>query len=182
MVDASAGSILFEEGDPADGVSAILEGVVEVTKHGRILATLGVPDARIAADYALTERRLGPLLTEDVCVPRAAVPEMLARIQATGERFDTTIANLAHAGDGNLHPLLITPVGDEPARERAQAAFEQILADALDLGGTITGEHGVGLLKRHGLAAEQSPEALAMQRAVKAALDPHGILNPGKVL
>ena len=71
--------------------------------------------------------RLGPVLTEDVCVPRAAVPEMLARIQATGERFDTTIANLAHAGDGNLHPLLITPIGDEPARERAQAAFEQIL-------------------------------------------------------
>ena len=71
--------------------------------------------------------RLGPVLTEDVCVPRAAVPEMLARIQATGERFDTTIANLAHAGDGNLHPLLITPIGDEPARVRAQAAFEQIL-------------------------------------------------------
>ncbi|HEY2220472.1 FAD-binding oxidoreductase [Actinomycetospora sp.] len=126
--------------------------------------------------------RLGPVLTEDVCVPRAAVPEMLARIQATGERFDTTIANIAHAGDGNLHPLLITPIGDEPARGRAQAAFEQILADALDLGGTVTGEHGVGLLKRHGLEAEQTPEVLAMQRAVKAALDPHGILNPGKIL
>ncbi|MEJ2866182.1 FAD-linked oxidase C-terminal domain-containing protein [Actinomycetospora sp. OC33-EN08] len=126
--------------------------------------------------------RLGPVLTEDVCVPRAAVPEMLARIQETGRRFDTTIANLAHAGDGNLHPLLITPVGDEPARERAQAAFHRIIADALELGGTVTGEHGVGLLKRDGLAAEQTPENLAMQRAVKAALDPHGILNPGKIL
>ena len=126
--------------------------------------------------------RLGPVLTEDVCVPRAAVPEMLARIQATGERHATTIANIAHAGDGNLHPLLITPAGDEPAKLRAQAAFEQILADALELGGTVTGEHGVGLLKRDGLLAEQSPEVIAMQRAVKAALDPHGILNPGKVL
>ncbi|MDD7919218.1 FAD-binding oxidoreductase [Actinomycetospora callitridis] len=126
--------------------------------------------------------RLGPVLTEDVCVPRAAVPEMLGRIQDIGRRYETTIANLAHAGDGNLHPLLITPVGDEPARRRAQAAFEEILADALSLGGTVTGEHGVGLLKREGLQREQSPEVLAMQRAVKAALDPHGILNPGKVL
>ncbi|GLZ47037.1 FAD-linked oxidase [Actinomycetospora sp. NBRC 106375] len=126
--------------------------------------------------------RLGPVLTEDVCVPRAAVPEMLGRIQDIGRRYETTIANLAHAGDGNLHPLLITPIGDEPARRRAQAAFEEILADALALGGTVTGEHGVGLLKRDGLEREQSPEVLAMQRAVKAALDPHGILNPGKVV
>ena len=126
--------------------------------------------------------RLGPVLTEDVCVPRAAVPAMLGRIQEIGRRHDTTIANIAHAGDGNLHPLLITPIGDEPARCRAQEAFEEILTDALALGGTVTGEHGVGLLKRDGLAREQAPEVLAMQRAVKAALDPHGILNPGKVV
>ena len=126
--------------------------------------------------------RLGPVLTEDVCVPRAAVPAMLGRIQEIGRRHDTTIANIAHAGDGNLHPLLITPIGDEPARRRAQEAFEEILTDALALGGTVTGEHGVGLLKRDGLAREQAPEVLAMQRAVKAALDPHGILNPGKVV
>jgi glycolate oxidase len=106
---------------------------------------------------------------------------MLGRIQDIGRRHATTIANIAHAGDGNLHPLLITPIGDEPARERAQAAFEEILTDALALGGTVTGEHGVGLLKRDGLEREQSPEVLAMQRAVKAALDPHGILNPGKL-
>jgi len=122
------------------------------------------------------------VLTEDVCVPKAAVPEMLARIEAAAQRNDVLIANIAHAGDGNLHPLLITPIGDEPARRRAQEAFEEILADALALGGTVTGEHGVGLLKRDGLQREQTPEALAMQRAVKAALDPHDILNPGKVL
>ena len=126
--------------------------------------------------------RLGPLLTEDVCVPKAAVPEMLARIEAAAVRNDVLIANIAHAGDGNLHPLLITPPGDDAARERAQVAFTEIMADAVDLGGTVTGEHGVGLLKRSGLALEQSPAVVAMQRAVKAALDPHGILNPGKVL
>ncbi|MDO5500470.1 MAG: FAD-linked oxidase C-terminal domain-containing protein [Propionibacteriaceae bacterium] len=126
--------------------------------------------------------RLGPVLTEDVCVPKSAVPEMLARIEAIGLRHDVHIANIAHAGDGNLHPLLITPPDDEQQRRRAQAAFEEIIADALSLGGTVTGEHGVGLLKRHGLAREQAPAVLAMQRAIKAALDPHGILNPGKVL
>ena len=125
--------------------------------------------------------RLGPLLTEDVCVPKAAVPEMLARIEAAAARNDVLIANIAHAGDGNLHPLLITPPGDAEARARAQVAFGEIMRDAVALGGTVTGEHGVGLLKRDGLAIELAPEVVAMQRAVKAALDPHGILNPGKV-
>jgi glycolate oxidase len=126
--------------------------------------------------------RLGPVLTEDVCVPKSAVPEMLARIERTAERHDTTIANIAHAGDGNLHPLLITPRDDDAARIRAQAAFRDIIADALALGGTVTGEHGIGLLKRPGLQAELSPEVLAMHHAIKNALDPAGILNPGKVI
>ncbi len=126
--------------------------------------------------------RLGAVLTEDVCVPKAAVPEMLARIEATAERNDVLIANIAHAGDGNLHPLMIVPENDDAARQRAQAAFEEIITDALELGGTVTGEHGVGLLKRAGLVQELAPEVMAMQRAVKAALDPHDILNPGKVL
>ncbi|WP_155547218.1 FAD-binding oxidoreductase [Amycolatopsis camponoti] len=125
--------------------------------------------------------RLGPLLTEDVCVPTQAVPEMLARIDAAGRRHDVHIANIAHIGDGNLHPLLVTPAGDETARKNAQAAFDDIIADALDLGGTVTGEHGVGLLKQPGLTRELGPEVLEMHRAVKNALDPHHILNPGKV-
>ncbi|HVV13132.1 FAD-binding oxidoreductase [Amycolatopsis sp.] len=136
-------------------------------------------DARRLAYPAL--ERLGPVLTEDVCVPRGLVPEMLARIEKTAAAHDTLIANIAHAGDGNLHPLLITPIGDEDAKRRAQAAFEDIIADAIELGGTVTGEHGIGLLKRGGLRREVSPGVLDMHRAIKTALDPLGILNPGKV-
>jgi glycolate oxidase len=125
--------------------------------------------------------RLGPVLTEDVCVPIAAVPDMLARIERIAGRHDILIANIAHIGDGNLHPLLIAEPGDTAAQDRAKLAFEEILSAALDLGGTVTGEHGVGLLKRNGLSRELSPAVLEMHRAVKAALDPYHILNPGKV-
>jgi glycolate oxidase len=126
--------------------------------------------------------RLGPVLTEDVCVPIGAVPTMLATIEEVALRHDVRIANIAHAGDGNLHPLLLTPPGDDAARTRAQAAFEEIHATAIALGGTVTGEHGVGLLKRGGLVDEVEPAVIAMHHAIRAALDPAGILNPGKVV
>ncbi|PDP88169.1 FAD-binding oxidoreductase [Glycomyces fuscus] len=136
-------------------------------------------EARRLAYPAL--ERLGPLLTEDMCLPKAKVPLMLERIEAIGRRFDTRIGNIAHAGDGNLHPLFIVPAGDEDAKKRAQEAFEVIVDEAIALGGTVTGEHGVGLLKMRGAAREMGPHVLAMHRAVKAALDPRGIFNPGKV-
>ncbi|WP_245928664.1 FAD-binding oxidoreductase [Murinocardiopsis flavida] len=136
-------------------------------------------EARRLAYPAL--ERLGPLLTEDVCVPRGRVPEMLRLIEDAAARFDTRIGNIAHAGDGNLHPLFIVPAGDAAAKERAQEAFEVIVDGALALGGTVTGEHGVGLLKMRGAADELGPEVLAMHRALKDALDPRGVFNPGKV-
>jgi glycolate oxidase len=135
-------------------------------------------DARRLAYPAL--ERLGPVLTEDVCVPRSAVPAMLARIEQIGARHGVTIATIAHAGDGNLHPLLITPPGDDGARLAAQAAFAEMIDAAIGLGGTVSGEHGIGLLKRDGMRRELDPGALAMQEAVRRALDPRGIFNPGK--
>lgn len=158
-----------------------------------IFADAGGTDVERATDPAEIDRlfqarrlaypaleRLGPVLTEDVCVPRRAVPEMLRRIEATARAADVTIANIAHAGDGNLHPLIIAPAGDEAAKARAKDAFDRIVADCLDLGGTVTGEHGVGLLKLPGLHDELGPRVLGMHRSIKDALDPAGLLNPGK--
>jgi glycolate oxidase len=137
-------------------------------------------DARRLAFPAI--ERLGTVLTEDVCVPRSALPTMLLAIQEIAVRHDTVIATIAHAGDGNLHPLLVTTRGDEQARGRAHAAFEDLMDAAIDLGGTVTGEHGVGLLKRAGMLRELDPSAVLMQRAVKQALDPLGVFNPGKAV
>jgi glycolate oxidase len=137
-------------------------------------------DVRRLAYPAL--ERLGPVLTEDICVPRSAVPAMLATVEEIGQRHGVRIATIAHAGDGNLHPLLITPPGDADARRAAQAAFEELLGAAVAAGGTVTGEHGVGLLKRGGMRRELGPEVCAVQRAVKNTLDPLDLFNPGKVV
>ncbi|MBC8094111.1 MAG: FAD-binding protein, partial [Pseudonocardia sp.] len=101
-------------------------------------------DARRLA-YPALEQRGQAMLTEDVCVPRGRIAEMLTRIEEIGARHVTEIATVAHAGDGNLHPLLLTPHSDDGARLRAQAAFDDIVDAALTLGGTVSGEHGVGL-------------------------------------
>jgi glycolate oxidase len=135
-------------------------------------------DARRLAYPAL--ERLGPVLTEDVCVPRSKVPAMLEQIQAIAARHGVRTATIAHAGDGNLHPLLITPPGDTAARVAAQAAFEEFLDAAIALGGTVSGEHGVGILKRDGMRRELDPGSLAMQAAIRQVLDPRQIFNPGK--
>ena len=105
--------------------------------------------------------RLGPVLTEDICVPRTSVPEMLGRIRDTAAAHDVVIATIAHAGDGNLHPLIIAPEGDAAAKERAKLAFDRIVEDCRALGGTVTGEHGVGLLKLPGARVELGERVLA---------------------
>jgi len=121
----------------------------------------------------------GTVLIEDVCVPRSALPSMFAAIDAVSSKYGVTIATVAHAGDGNLHPNFVFEGTEVPA-EVWQAADEMFLA-ALRLGGTLTGEHGVGLLKRRWLGDELGADQLELQRDIKRVFDPLGILNPGKV-
>ena len=137
-------------------------------------------EARRLAYPAL--ERLSPVLTEDICVPRSKVPDMLIEVEAIAARHGVRIATIAHAGDGNLHPLLLTPPGDDAARRAAQLAFEDLLDAAIALGGTVTGEHGVGLLKMGGMRRELDPGSLLMQQELKRALDPLNVFNPGKVI
>jgi len=136
-------------------------------------------EARRLAYPAL--ERLGPVLTEDICVPRSKVPDMLAVIERIADEHRVSIATVAHAGDGNLHPLMIAEPGNDGARIRAQAAFEEMLDAAIGFGGTVTAEHGVGLLKMSGLRRELDPGSLVLQQAIKDALDPLHLFNPGKV-
>ena len=133
--------------------------------------------------YPATER-LGANLVEDVCVPRSLLPDMVERIERAADRHGVRIATVAHAGDGNLHPVFIYDralAGSEQVPDSVWAAADEVFRAAIELGGTLTGEHGVGLIKRRWLALELGEDAMAVHRTIKAALDPAGILNPGKV-
>lgn len=122
---------------------------------------------------------LGTVLIEDVCVPRSKLPAMFAAIAEIEDRYGISIPTVAHAGDGNLHPNFIFH-GDVVPDDIWAAADEMFLA-ALRLGGTLTGEHGVGILKRRWLRDELGDSQLELQRSIKNVFDPLGILNPGKV-
>ena len=100
-------------------------------------------------------------------------------IRKISEQRDIPIAVVAHAGDGNAHPVIAYDPGDASAEERARTAFGEVMELALSLGGTITGEHGVGRLKAAWLPAQVGPDVMALTHRIKDALDPAGILNPG---
>ncbi len=124
----------------------------------------------------------GTVLPEDVGVPVPQLPALLEAVAAIAERHGVEIPMVAHAGDGNTHPAIIFTPGDADAERRARLAFDDVMAAAIALGGTITGEHGVGRLKAASLEAQLGPDVMALTRRVKDALDPQGILNPGSVL
>jgi glycolate oxidase len=124
----------------------------------------------------------GPLLLEDVGVPLPALAELVGGVAKIAADRDLTISVIAHAGDGNTHPLIVYDPRDAAMTERAHAAFGEIMDLAVSLGGTITGEHGVGRLKKPWLAGQLGPEAMELNRRIKAALDPDNILNPGAVV
>ena len=121
----------------------------------------------------------GSLLLEDVGVPLPALGRLVTGIAGIAAERDLTISVIAHAGDGNTHPLIVYDPADAAMTERAHLAFGEIMDLAVGLGGTITGEHGVGRLKRPWLAGYLGPEVMDLNRRIKQALDPQGILNPG---
>ncbi|MEX2658227.1 MAG: FAD-linked oxidase C-terminal domain-containing protein [Acidimicrobiales bacterium] len=124
--------------------------------------------------------RLGAVLIEDIGVPISQIAALVAAVAEVAERTATAIPVIGHAGDGNFHPLVTFDASDPDAVARAERAFNDIMDAALALGGTVTGEHGVGTLKVRHLVEQLGPDVMDLTRSVKAALDPQGILNPGK--
>lgn len=124
----------------------------------------------------------GGKLVDDVCVPRRQLSDFFARLVEISRIYeDVVISTSGHAGDGNMHPNVFFDIGDSGSVARAQVVFDDIMAAGLQLGGTITGEHGVGFLKRDWLARELDPVSRDLHIRIKQALDPNGILNPGKM-
>nr|WP_285665811.1 FAD-linked oxidase C-terminal domain-containing protein [Actinorhabdospora filicis] len=181
-VDAAALLLAGSDSGELDGIAAICEssGATEV---------FAATDAT-EADMLMTSRRLaytameklGAVIVDDIAVPRSRLAEALDGVAAIAAKHEVLIGVIAHAGDGNLHPNIVVDREDPSSVERGRAAFDEIMAMCLEMGGTSTGEHGVGLLKREWLAREVDEVNMSVQRALKDALDPTGVLNPGKVL
>ncbi len=126
--------------------------------------------------------RLRPhTLGEDIAVPRGRIPEMVGAIQEIGEKWDVVIAVYGHIGDGNLHPTIACDRNDPDEMERVSRAAEEIFAAAVRMGGTLSGEHGIGIVKRDFLSSALPSNVLDKMKALKKVFDPYGIMNPGKV-
>ena len=186
-LDRTAGAMLIAQSD-APGVARADEiALMERECLARGATECFVTDDPAEGEMFAAARRLafpaierrGSLMLEDVGVPVPRLPELLAGIAAIAERNAVEIPVVAHAGDGNTHPIVVFPPGDTAARDRASRAFAEVMALAIGLGGTITGEHGVGRLKRDALPAQLGPDVMALTHRIKQALDPQGILNPG---
>ena len=189
-LDTDAGATLIAASDAAGGHAGAEMALVERFASEQGATYVAVTDDPDEGEMFMEARRqafpavfeLGTPLVEDVGVPIPRIAELVSGVEQVAATRDTLVATVGHAGDGNFHPVIVVAAGDDDARSRAEAAFSDIMELAVLLGGTITGEHGVGTMKAPFLAAQLGPEVLEVSRRIKAALDPAGILNPGKVL
>jgi glycolate oxidase len=173
-----------------DGAGAAAEAAAVARLLAPSASTVQTTDDPGEAEALLAARRLalpalerlGRPLIEDIAVPRSRLAEAVREIRAVSLRHDVPVFTVAHAADGNLHPIIVVDPSLDRLPDAAWEAAGEIFALALRLGGTLTGEHGVGLLKRQWVADELGPAAHALQRRLKEAFDPRGILNPGKAL
>jgi glycolate oxidase len=123
----------------------------------------------------------GPLMLGDVGVSITRLADLVAGVERIAAARDVTIAFIAHAGDGNTHPLVVFDPSDPELTARATLAYGEVMDLALELGGTITGEHGVGRLKRPWLVKQIGDDVLELSQRIKDALDPSGLFNPGVI-
>ncbi|WP_194897904.1 FAD-binding oxidoreductase [Catenulispora pinisilvae] len=186
-LDAGALLLFGDDGEP-DAVDRSLARMASVcgerATHIELAASVAAAEDLLAArrcNLPALARSGSMTILEDVTVPRPKLAEMVAFVAATAEKHGVRIGTFGHAGDGNLHPTAVVDADDPAATAAAVAAFDDIFRHAVDLGGTITGEHGVGAAKLPYLEHRLGPEQMALLRRIKGAFDPLGLLNPGKL-
>ncbi len=182
-----AALLLFEaDGDP-DQAARDIGRMEAVCRDGGALAVLPARNAQEREELWGIRRQISTrihesapfYLSEDVAVPIARIPDLIDALPALGQRHDLKVYAFGHAGDGNIH---VNITGEAGSRDRAMALARDLIAEVLALGGTMSGEHGIGIAKRPFIDMELSARSLSLQRGIKAAFDPAGLLNPGKVL
>ena len=189
-LDRDAAAMLMVESDAGDAAAQReLDVAREACEAAGATSVVQAADATEADWLRLARRaahgaleRAGVARMDDVGVPRSRIPEMLSEIERISAEQGLPVGVFGHAGDGNLHPTFVVDRDDPTAEARINVARGAIYEAAVSLGGTITGEHGTGIAKRAYLEMQRGPDAVRAMRAIKDALDPLGILNPGKVL
>jgi glycolate oxidase len=185
-LDRAAAALLIGQADGADALAHAEAMAAQCEQAGADYVACtqdpGEADGLIAARRLAGHAVLatGPTLVEDVCVPRSKLAQMLRQIEQIAGDAGIRVATVGHAGDGNLHPVLLLPGTDQAVRDRALAVAHAICQAAVAHGGTVTGEHGIGMLKREWLSAQLDRTAIDVHNRIKAALDPDNLLNPGR--
>jgi glycolate oxidase len=181
-----AGSVLLMQ---LDENHSLCEAALETCKEFNLIDGVYSDDPADAADLIRVRKlaypaleRLGATLLDDVALPITKIAEFVEQVEALSVESDLMIGIFGHAGDGNMHPTIVHDHGDQSAALRAQTAFARIVEIAQSLGGTASGEHGIGSIKASFVKNEISPTVAALQRQIKAVFDPKNILNPGKKL
>lgn len=182
----SVGAALIMQSD--NGIDICEKASIIASNGGAIDATFS-DDPRDSADLLALRKlaypaleRLGAALLDDVCVPITAIAQLVTRVEEISQTHQLLIGIFGHAGDGNMHPTIVYQHNDESSEKRARAAFLEIIEAAQSLGGTASGEHGIGSIKRGSALSEYGVKISTIQRSIKAIFDPHGIMNPGKKL
>jgi glycolate oxidase len=181
--------LLIEQDGPVEVVERDMDRMADICKQEEAIS-VQIAKTEAEADALRTARRtalsalarLKPTtILEDATVPRSEIARMVNAINQIAEKYQVEICTFGHAGDGNLHPTCPTDARDKDEMHRVEQAFEEIFVKAIELGGTITGEHGVGVMKAPYLELKLGSAGIAAMKAVKDALDPNNIMNPGKV-
>jgi len=188
-LDAAA-MLLIEVDGPVEALPAQVEAIVAICRRNGAARVKVASTEAESAELWRARKAVSPAvvqvkptkISEDATVPRSNVPAMIRRLKEIAAKYRLDIAIFGHAGDGNLHPNILADKNNPEEMERVEAAIGEIFSAALSLGGTLSGEHGIGILKAPFLEKEAGKAGMAVMRQIKDALDPLGILNPGKIL